>query len=307
MHTGTWKATEMTRLNDLMTSFFLNHSSLMNRLGELLMKAKLIYLNYPVNPEPRYGYGKPPHPELYRIIAANEETYRNILNGLLKYTDSYLRIPRILPRDDNINPSWINYGIGAFDALQIYGFLCLYNPQNYFEIGSGSSTKFARRAIVDHDLRTRIYSFGPNPRHEIDAICDFSFRLPLEETDITLFDELGEGDIIFVDDGHRIFENHGPTVFFMEILPRLSKGVIVGIHDIFLPYDYPPEWLRLYYSEQYLLAAFLLANSAGFEILLPCKFVSEHPRLRDIMSSLWANPMMKGAQVDGISFWMKIN
>jgi hypothetical protein len=296
----------MAGLNDHMTSYFLKHTSLMNRLGALLMKAKLIYINYPVNPEPRYGYGRPPHPELYRIIAANEDVYGDVLHGFLEYTDSLLNIPGTAPENDPITPSWINRGIGAFDALQIYGFLCMKNPAKYFEIGSGASTKFARRAVKDHDLKTRILSFGPNPRYEIDEICDYTDRLPIEKMDISQFDELEDGDIIFVDDGHCVFENCGPTVFFMDIFPKLKSGVIVGIHDIFLPYDYPPEWLRLYYSEQYLLAAYLLANSDKYEILLPCKYVSEHPSLRDIMSDFWANPLLEGAESDGISFWMRI-
>jgi hypothetical protein len=296
----------MASMNDFLNSFFLEHTSLMNRLGALLMKANLIFLNYPVNPEPRYGYGRPPHPELYRIIAGHEATYQTILSDLLEYTDDYLSIPRIALENDPAAPAWINRGIGTFDALQIYGFLCKFNPSNYFELGSGASTAFARRAINDHGLKTRILSFGPNPRYEIDEICDYTCRLPIEETDLSVFDELAEGDIIFVDDGHRVFENHGPTVFFLDIFPRLKKGVIVGVHDIFLPYDYPPEWLRLYYSEQYLLAAYLLSNSERYEILLPCKYVSENPRLREIMSDFWADPRMKGTQSDGISFWMRI-
>ncbi len=296
----------MERLMDRFNSFFLGHTSLMNRIGAALMKANLIFLNHPVNPEPRYGYGRPPHPELYGIIAGHETTYEVILKRLLDYREYYLDIPRTALADDPTAPAWINRGIGAFDALQIYGFLCMYEPANYFEVGSGASTAFARRAISDHGLKTRILSFGPNPRYEIDAICDYACRLPLEETDLSLFDGLGEGDIIFVDDGHHVFENHGPTVFFLDVFPRLRKGVIVGIHDIFLPYDYPPEWLRLYYSEQYLLAAYLLANSERYEILLPCKYVSENPRLRGIMSGFWDDPRMRGTESDGISFWMRI-
>ena len=28
-----------------------------------------IFLDYPVRPVPRYGYGKPPHPELYAMFS----------------------------------------------------------------------------------------------------------------------------------------------------------------------------------------------------------------------------------------------
>ena len=51
------------------------------------------------------------------------------------------------------------------------------------------------------------------------------------------------------------------TVFFTEILPKLSGGTMVGLHDIFLPHDYPADWLGRYYSEQYLLASWLLGGT----------------------------------------------
>lgn len=288
------------------TVFLLRHPGIISRAGDLLMKMHLIYVNYKVNPIPRYGYGKPAHPQLYRIIAANDALYRQMLERLLEYREYYLRIPsRESEREPDL-PAWTNYGIGAFDALQIYGFLCLFNPEKYFEIGSGASTKFARRAIVDHGLKTKIYSFGPNPRYEINEICDYSDRSPLEESDLSIFEDLEEGDVLFVDDGHQVFQNSGATVFFLEILPRLKKGVVVGIHDIFLPYDYPPEWSRLYYSEQYLLAAYLLSDEEKFEILLPCRYVKENPELNSIVSRIMEGECFKGQEKSGISFWFRI-
>ena len=49
-------------------------------------------------------------------------------------------------------------------------------------------------------------------------------------------------------------------LFFLDILPQLPKGVLVGIHDIFLPFDYPPEWTGRMYNEMYMLAAYLLGR-----------------------------------------------
>ena len=63
--------------------------------------------------------------------------------------------------------------------------------------------------------------------------------------------------------------NSDATVFFLEILPRLPGGVLVGIHDVFLPYDYPRDYADRYYSEQYLLAAHLIAGNPALEPVLP--------------------------------------
>ncbi|MFN8707618.1 MAG: class I SAM-dependent methyltransferase, partial [Planctomyces sp.] len=50
---------------------------------------------------------------------------------------------------------------------------------------------------------------------------------------------------------------------FLEIMPALKKGVIVHIHDIFTPRDYPHAWVvekvRLW-NEQYLMEALLSGN-----------------------------------------------
>jgi hypothetical protein len=52
-------------------------------------------------------------------------------------------------------------------------------------------------------------------------------------------------------------------------MPRLKPGVLVHIHDILLPYDYPPSYTNFYYSKQYLLATFLLAKGQDVNMFLP--------------------------------------
>ena len=69
------------------------------------------------------------------------------------------------------------------------------------------------------------------------------------------------------------------VVLWLDILPRLKPGVFVHIHDIFLPYDYPPDWVDRYYTEQYLLAVALLAPQSAFEIVLPNQFVIKDAEL----------------------------
>ena len=192
----------------------------------------------------------------------------------------------------------------GLDSIALYGFLSNLNSETYVEIGSGNSTKFARRAINDQKLKTKITSIDPHPRNEIDLICDNCIRTPLEELDIELFKKLKSGDILFVDNSHRLFTNSDVGVVFLEILPILSTGVHVQFHDIFLPYDYPPQWTLRYYSEQYLLAAYLLAKGNLFEILLPNSFISNDPELSKIMLPIWTDSYFSGVETHGGSFWI---
>ncbi|MCH8061426.1 MAG: class I SAM-dependent methyltransferase, partial [Chloroflexi bacterium] len=195
----------------------------------------------------------------------------------------------------------------GLDAVALYSFMCKYNPRTYMEIGSGYSSKFARKAIEDHNLRSQIVSIDPEPRAEIDEICDRVIRRRAQTVDMNIFDELDEGDILFVDGSHRCLMNSDATVVFLDILPRLRSGVLIHIHDIFLPYDYPTEWSGRYYSEQYLLAAQILAGGNRFDILLPANFVNEHEQLSRVLDPLWSDPKMAGANKDAYSFWMTVN
>ena len=194
----------------------------------------------------------------------------------------------------------------ALDGVALYGFMARNNPKLYMEVGSGNSTKFARQAIFDHKLQTKIVSIDPFPRAEIDDLCDEVIRQPLEETDLSIFDRLGDDDILYIDNSHRVLMNSDATVFFMDIFPRLARGVLVQIHDIFLPYDYPSDWVGRHYSEQYVLAAFLLARGKRLEIALPNLFIGEDPQLHSILSPLWSTAQFAKIQTSGCSFWLRI-
>ena len=164
-----------------------------------------------------------------------------------------------------------------------------------------------RRVIRDQGLKTQLTSIDPRPRAEIDALCDHIIRQPLENLNLDIFEKLGAGDVLFLDGSHRSFMNSDVTVFFLEILPALASGVLVHLHDIHLPCDYPPERAEWYYSEQYLLAASLLAGHRGYEIMLPNAFVSGEPDLIRESEGLWRRLGLDPAQMKGLSFWMRTN
>ena len=256
-----------------------------------------IALDYPIHPRPRYGYGKPLHPRLLEAIGARRAEYRELLESFLDYQSDIVRIERA---------AWKNDFLTARDAISLYGMIRLNQPHLYVEIGSGHSTRFARRAIEDGHLDTQIVSVDPHPRTELLKVADRVIAQPVEEMLLDPFHSLESGDILFVDHSHRVFTNSDSTVVFLDILPVLKPGVLVHFHDIFLPADYPPEWNERYYAEQYLLACHLLAHTQSFEIVLPNSFVSADPELCAIFQELWRNASLADLETHGCSFWVRI-
>src|SRR5687767_8261872 len=142
------------------------------------------------------------------------------------------------------------------------------------------------------------------PRVEIDALADTIIRQPLENMKVLSFaDDLQANDILFIDNSHRSFPNSDVTVCFLEILPRLKKGVIIQIHDVYLPYDYPQFMCDKYYNEQYVLAALLLGGN-NYETILPNFFVSEDKELSFILQPVWNHENLQGVEKHGGSFWL---
>lgn len=265
-----------------------------------------VHLDYPVTPRPRYGHGLPPHPELYAIVNRNREGYAEVLQAMLNHTEAFRRIQKEGNERDHSRPVWNNGFLPGLDILAIYTLIAERKPSQYIEIGSGNSTKVAQLAKRTLNLNTRIISIDPMPRAEIDALADEVIRKPFESLDIQLHEKLQPGDILFIDNSHRILPNSDAMVFFMEVLPRLKPGVILHVHDIYIPYDYPDFMCERYYSEQYGLAAFLLANPERFSTLLPNYFISQDDELRSILKPLWNSPELEGVEQHGGSYWMEI-
>ncbi|HZH73336.1 MAG TPA: hypothetical protein VFD91_12640, partial [Mariniphaga sp.] len=165
----------------------------------------------------------------------------------------------------------------------------------------------AHKAKSEQNIDMRIISIDPMPRAEIDVLADTVIREPFENIQYDVLEHLNENDILFVDNSHRILPNSDSMVFYLEVLPRLKKGVIVQIHDIYLPYDYPQFMCDRYYSEQYGLAIYLLANSEKYKTILPNYFISEDKVLADMIAPIWNHPNLKGVEKHGGSFWLRIN
>jgi len=266
-----------------------------------------LVLEYKVNLTPRFGHGKPAHTGMYSIIDTNRNKYRETLKNFLDFQEIFFQIKGSSIETDETQPVWNNGFLPGLDIIALYSMIRLKKPRQYIEIGSGNSTKVAYKSIRDAQLPTRITSIDPFPRASIDKLADTIIRYHVETLeDFTMFEKLQPGDILFIDNSHRCLPNSDATVCFLEILPLLKQGVIVHFHDIYLPYDYPQFMCDRFYSEQYVLAAMILANSVKFNPILPNYFISEDSELKNILSDFWKNPNMNGVERHGGSFWLEI-
>lgn len=291
---------------NLLVAFFKRHATIRLKILYLLKIAQrkpndLVILDYPVNPMPRYGYSLPKHEILNEIIVDK----RNIIKAIEcfeKEGEAIKDIPNVT--NNPIQPCWNNRYFAGLDAIALYSFLNLFKPKSYIEIGSGYSTRFAKKSILDHKLATKITSIDPMPRAEVEQLCDCIIRSPLEKVETNIFKDAEPGDIVFMDGSHRVFQNSDTTVFFLEILPVLKPGVIIHIHDIFLPYDYPTEWKERYYSEQYLLATLLLNRKDQYEVLSPDYLISRDVDKLTLFKQKHLLNIIKANTVNS-SFWLK--
>lgn len=272
----------------------------------LSSKYQTLFLEYKVDFKPRYGHGNKPHEALYKIINENRDAYCKILDKAIGYSNEIWKIKTSENEKNPIKPCWNNSFLPGLDIISIYTMLATYKPNKYIEIGSGNSTKVAYKAKNEQGLSTKIISIDPQPRAEIDSLADTVVRKPFESIDFDIVNELEENDILFVDNSHRILPNSDAMVFFMEILPRLKKGVIVHIHDIYLPYDYPQFMCDRFYSEQYGLAMYILANPSKYITIMPNYFIHEDKELSQRIAPIWQHKNLKNVEKHGGSYWIKI-
>lgn len=275
-----------------------------SRPGDVDAGGTDIHIEYAVHPRPRFGehWGLPRNRPLHAVLAGKADVYGQWFDVILRRQADLLRIPR--ESESERDPRWVNLYLPGLDTAALYAFTVERAPSLYVEVGSGNSTRVVRRAIDDHGLTTQIVSIDPQPRAVCDELCDEIVRKPLEDADLAVFDRLQAGDICFIDNSHCAFQNSDVTVVFLEVLPRLRPGVLVGIHDIWLPDDYPAAWADRWYSEQYLLASLLLGGADPVDIVFPAWHIANDPAFADRMARLWDLEALHGVERHGHAFWM---
>lgn len=219
------------------------------------------------------------------------------------FKEEYDNIPRIQIGDNNEffldNPAF-----SGTDALALYCMIRHFRPRRIIEVGGGYSTLLSAKAAMTNG-QTDFFCIEPYPGEVLQrGVRGLTQLIPqkIEDVDVNFFRQLKDGDILFIDSSHvcRIFGD--VNYIYLELLPRLNKGVLVHIHDIFFPREYPKHWLiqnKWFWNEQYLLRAFLAFNNA-FEVLLCNSFLGlKH---QDALKKTFPNSPWWEC---GGSFWMR--
>jgi predicted O-methyltransferase YrrM len=190
------------------------------------------------------------------------------------------------------------------DAWILAGMLERFRPARMIEIGSGFSTLVSARANREWlDREMRLTCIEPYPREfltaGVDGVSDLRIE-KIQDTPLELFSELTAGDVLFVDTAHTVKTGGDVAWIFGEIIPRLAPGVLVHIHDVFLPGEYPEEWVMQGWgwNEIYLVRAFLSFNDR-FDILWGAQYMLyTHPD--EVIAAFPAIPRM-----DGGALWLQ--
>lgn len=272
------------------------------RLVQKLEPARtLVLTEYPTNPRPMWGWGSPPNPWMASILDDSADEAASLAAELNELAGWCSTIPAESTTRNEL--SWANPSWGTIDAVMQVHALRTRRPTTYLEVGSGYSTMFARRAIEDFDLPTRIVSIDPTPRAEIDALCDEVWRVPFEDVATAALELLAPEDVFLFDGSHLSTMGSDAAVLFSGMLEAVPQGVLLAIDDIYLPFDYHPTWAERFYGEQYLVAAWLAGGHQGWKIRLPSWHVTD-PERPDLFGPLW--PVIESwAGRRGAALWLE--
>lgn len=193
------------------------------------------------------------------------------------------------------------------DATVLHAMITRFRPRRIIEIGSGFSTLAILDSLQANALNeTELVLIEPNPERLLSNVTiedrqRFTLlQKPLSSDDQERIISLEENDILLVDSSHVYKIGSDVQLLFESMIPNLANGVLLHIHDILFPFEYPASWLRRghHFNESYILRAFLQYNQT-FEILL----------WNDLVQHLadWPLPdqLRFGDQDLSTSFWMR--
>ena len=191
------------------------------------------------------------------------------------------------------------------DVLVAYCMVRHFQPRRIIEVGSGFSSLVLSRAAAKNKSSSLI-CIDPFPNELIRKdnsipVLQSLIESKVQDVHVEFFSQLESGDILFIDSSHTVKIGGDVNYLFLEVLPRLKPGVIVHVHDIFLPFEYRRDWMMeefRFWTEQYLLQAFLIFNSQ-FEVLMANSYLN-HYYLPDLKAAF---PNLR--RWIGGSFWIQ--
>jgi hypothetical protein len=216
----------------------------------------------------------PGYPELVPLFRRAEPAFRDVLAAIDRYGDIVGRFDGTRPP----LPRWQQDWFPGLDGAAAYAMVREARPARIVEIGSGHSTRFLARAVIDGGLGTEMLCVDPAPRADIAGLADaLAIRIlnrTLQDAGVEALPALRPGDMLVIDSSHLALPGTDVDLLFGRVLPRLPAGVLVHVHDVFLPDGYPESWAWRQYAEQMVVAAWLAAGG------LRLRFASRWVRTR---------------------------
>jgi hypothetical protein len=210
-----------------------------------------------------------------------------------------------IPRSGTSGFYWDNNFFPNFDAIVYYGLCRHFCPTIVLEVGSGFSTHIALRA-AERNGTTQVRCIEPYPTPTLQEIGHRLSQLHVERVEdvpMDIYRDLRSGDILFVDTSHVSKLGNDLHHLLFHVLPALPDGLLIHFHDIFLPHEYPREWVierNWFWNEQYLLLAFLMYNKAFRVVFMNHHFLHTYPQV--------AQPALGNlglGHLQGASMWLR--
>ena len=192
---------------------------------------------------------QPPYPAIERLF----EREAPVFNAVLDAVDG--QGPALEQLGSLLDQSWFP----SLDAAVAYTLVRERKPRRIVEVGSGHSTRVLARALGG---LAEIVAIDPAPRAEIVDLPGVRvISSTLQKVPFEPFAALEAGDALFIDSSHILMPGSDVDILLNRVMPMLPKGVLVHIHDIFLPFDYPAIWGWRAYNEQQGVALLLTAGA----------------------------------------------
>jgi Methyltransferase domain len=210
----------------------------------------------------------PGYPALEPIFRAAEPSFQGVIERIEGYGEALTAIGAEPPPQPRWRQSWFP----RLDAAAAYALVRSRAPQRIVEVGCGHSTRFLARAIADGGLGTWLTAIDPAPRATIESLPVRLIREPVQRADPGIFAALGPGDVLAIDSSHVLMPGTDVDVLLNRVLPALPAGVLVHVHDVFLPDGYPPAWAWRGYNEQLAIGA--LIQGGGWRLIWSSRYVT---------------------------------
>ncbi len=232
---------------------------------------------------------QPPYPAIERLFDAASPTFKSVLDTVDANATALEGLKNLFDQ------SWFP----TLDAAVAYALVRERKPQHIIEVGSGHSTRVLSRALGGVG---EIVAVDPDPRADIIDLPGVRVvPSTLQATPLSLFEGLKAGDALFIDSSHILMPGSDVDILLNRVLPSAPAGLLVHIHDIFLPFDYPAIWGWRAYNEQQGVVPLL--TTGAYKPVFASAWVER--RLADRLAASVVSRLPRPAEALPASLWLE--